>query len=389
MPRIKFVIRTLAPALLLTAFLAGCVAKVDAPDAASSASDVLYPRKVIALVSNVDSQAGMRAAAVAEGYVELDAADLNGLGLTMLTFEMPLEVTGEEAIAVLEKAVPGSVVGINHAYRLQQQSSAATSLEYASAMMRWPATGCRAQSPIGLIDTGINRSAPSLASARVIMRRFFDGTEGSRTHGTDIATVLAGSDRLSDVTIYAANVFGQEEDLGLVAGADALIKALDWMANEDVQFVNLALAGPYNKLLDLAVDRAAAGGMILVAAVGNDGPNVAPLFPAGFAQVIAVTAVDANGSIYRNAVRGPHVDVAAPGVDILVGSGDSLRFVSGTSIATPLVTARLVADPSIADVKTVAQVRERLRRSSEDLGAQGRDATFGDGLVLAEGVCSD
>ena len=172
-----------------------------------------------------------------------------------------------------------------------------------------------------------------------------------------------------------------------MAGADALIKALDWLAQQNVQFVNLALAGPYNKLLDLAVERAASNGMILVAAVGNNGPNVEPMYPAGFPDVIAVTAVDINGNIYRNAVRGPHVDIAAPGVDILVNSGNGARFVSGTSIATPLVTARLVADGSLKNKPSIAQVRNRLRGKSTDLGARGRDPTFGNGLVLAEDVC--
>ena len=387
MNQVKSVAHILAALSLLIFVLSACVAPTDAPNRASGAADILHARKVIALVSNAENEQATRTAASAEGYRELDTATLGALGLTMLTFEMPLDVTGAEAIELLETAVPGSVVGINHAYRLQQQSSGATSLDYANAMMRWPDDGCRAQSPIGLIDTGLNTSSPSLAPARVITRRFFDGTAGDTVHGTEVATVLVDANRLQDVTLYAANVFGQEENLGLVAGADALIKALDWLAQQNVQFVNLALAGPYNKLLDLAVERAASNGMILVAAVGNNGPNVEPMYPAGFPDVIAVTAVDINGNIYRNAVRGPHVDIAAPGVDILVNSGNGARFVSGTSIATPLVTARLVADGSLKNKPSIAQVRNRLRGKSTDLGARGRDPTFGNGLVLAEDVC--
>lgn len=389
MNHVTTVARYLLGAGLLVAVLSGCVANENVRDTASPGGDVLDPRKVIALVSGTKSKTEMRSAGSAAGYNELDMANLSALGLTMLTFEMPLGVTGAEAIEFLEEAVPGSVVGINHAYRLQQEQSGSNTLEYASAMMRWPAEGCRAQSPIGLIDTGLNASSLSLASARVVTGRFFDGAPARTTHGTDIATVLTDATRLRDVTVYAANVFGQDDILGPAAGADALVKALDWMAKNDVQFVNLALAGPYNKLLDLAVERAVAGGMILVAAAGNNGPNVDPLYPAGFANVIAVTAVDANANIYRNAVRGPHIDIAAPGVDIMVNSGGTTHFVSGTSIATPFVTARLVSDASLANATTVAEVRAQLARTSTDLGARGRDPTFGDGLVLAEGVCGD
>lgn len=329
----------------------------------------------------------MRAAAVAQGYRPLKETRLSALGLRMLSYEMPQGVTGAEAIAALEGAVPTSTVGINHAYRLQQQTSGAGSLDYAGDMMGWPAGGCRAQSRVGIIDTGVDASAPALSQARIVSRNFFEGTAGAATHGTEVATVLTGPNRLRGASIYSANVFGQDKALGLVAGADALVEALDWLAGQNVRFVNLALAGPYNKLLDLAVARASARGLILVAAVGNEGPTADPLFPAGFDGVIAVTAIDIDRRIYRNAVRGPHVDIAAPGVDVLVQSGTSARFVTGTSIATPFVTARLAADRSLTDARSADQVRKRLAQTSAELGPRGRDPLYGYGLALAEGIC--
>ncbi|MFK7836842.1 MAG: S8 family serine peptidase [Sulfitobacter sp.] len=156
-----------------------------------------------------------------------------------------------------------------------------------------------------------------------------------------------------------------------------------------MRFVNLSLAGPYNKLLDLAVERALARGLILVAAVGNDGPEATLRYPAGFEDVIAVTAIDAAGNAYRNAVRGPHVDIAVPGVDVLVPSGQSPRFVTGTSIATPLITARLVADPALAKARNAADVRKRLSLTSAELGPKGCDEVFGYGLALADGICGE
>ncbi len=387
MPYVRTLVRAVATAGLCLAVLSACVPSAGGPGAGSTPSEVLDPRQVIALVPDAATERNIKAAAAAEGYRELDRTDLAGLGLTMLSFETTPGVTGKQAIDRLEGAVPKSVVGVNHVYRPQQQSGAANPLDYAGAMMRWPQDGCRAQAPVGIIDTGINTRAPALRSARIVTRRFFDGAAAGADHGTNVATVLAGTGRLTNVTIYGADVFGRDEGQGLAAGADALIRALNWMADNDVRFVNLALAGPYNKLLNLAVENAAKRGMILVAAVGNDGPRAGPRYPAGFESVIAVTAVDVNGGIYRNAVRGPHVDVAAPGVDILLDTGTAKRFVSGTSIATPFVTARLVADQSLADVGTVAGVRARLASTSAELGAPGRDPLFGYGLALAEGIC--
>lgn len=383
------IIPAIAAASLCFMMLFGCVPSGGGPGAVSTTSNVLDPRQVIALVPDPASERDIRAAAAAAGYQALARTRLDGLGLTMLSFEMTPGVTGKEAINRLESAVPASVVGVNHVYRLQQQPDATGALDYAGEMMRWPQKGCRARSSVGVIDTRIDTRAPALGSAHIVTRQFFDGMATDADHGTNVATVLAGTGRLTNVTLYGADVFGREEGLGLAAGADALIRALDWMADEDVRFVNLALAGPYNKLFDLAVERAAKRGMIMVAAVGNDGPRADPLYPAGFESVIAVTAVDVNGRIYRDAVRGPHVDVAAPGVDILLDTGDATRIVSGTSIATPFVTARLVADQSLANVRSVTDVRTRLAATSAELGAPGRDTLFGYGLVIAEGICGN
>ena len=88
-------------------------------------TNVVGPRKVIALVPDAQTTSDMRTAGNAEGYQLLDVSDLSGLDLTMLTFKMPAGVTGPQAIAALEAAVPGSTVGINHAYRLQQSGSVA------------------------------------------------------------------------------------------------------------------------------------------------------------------------------------------------------------------------------------------------------------------------
>lgn len=349
--------------------------------------DVVGERTIIALVADAASAAQMRTATDVAGYREVDVTRLNGLGLTMLTYRMPDGVTGPMAIEALEAAVPGSTVGINHAYRLQQQTSTAPSLDYADTMMGWTSGGCRAQVPVGVIDTAIDTTSPALAGVNITSRTFFDGPSAVATHGTDVAAVMADPDRLRGVRIYGANVFGQSDPADPVAGADALLRALDWLAEEDVRLVNLALAGPYNRLLNLAVERATQNGLILIAAVGNDGPNAEPLYPAGFENVIAVTAVDADGRIYRSAVRGPHVDVAAPGVDVQVASAGRPRFVTGTSIATPFITARLAADPYFATSRSVSETRNRLASTTAELGTPGRDSVFGFGLALADQVC--
>lgn len=126
----------------------------------------------------------------------------------------------------------------------------------------------------------------------------------------------------------------------------------------------------------------------MVAAVGNAGPKAAVQYPAAFTSVIAVTAVDAEGKIYRKAVQGPHVDIAAPGVDVLGSTSQGARFMTGTSIAAPFVTARIAAEPKMLAYADVTQIRQRLIANSRDLGRTGPDSTYGYGLMQATDICS-
>ncbi len=369
---------------LATLFLKACV---ETPSSTSDNPLNVDNKEIVALVDNGTDRDAIRVAAENEGYTLRKMTNLPTLGLIMLSYDMAAGVTGKQAIAALEGAVPNSTVGVNHAFQLQQSASGAGGLNYANSLLQWPEGGCPALGPIGVIDSGVDASVAGLSAARVVEQRFFEGRAGSSRHGTEVATILADPVRLTGVTIYSANVFEQSPDAGLAAGADSLVRALDWLAAEDVRVVNLALAGPYNKLLDLAVSRAAARGLIMVAAVGNNGPDVPPMFPAGFEDVIAVTAVDAARRIMPNAGSGAHVDIAAPGVEVLVSTGTADRLITGTSIATPFVAARIVADRNLIRASNVGAVRRSLLRSTADLGAAGFDPLFGAGLLQAKGLC--
>lgn len=376
-------------AVLLIAALAACAAGPPRPSVSQDARpDILQPGVVFALVSDASMSAALRRAADDAGYTFRDEVALRGLVFLMLSFELPADVSGKEAIDTLEKAVPGATVGVNHAYRLQQSAVSGGTLDFANTAMGWTNGACRAAGPVGLIDTGVDPSAPLLTTARVVERRFADGASTTRQHGTDVASILADPSRLSGVTLYAADVM-TDDGASLTAGAEALIRALDWLAGQGVGVVNMSLAGPYNKLLDLAIQSAAGRDMIIVAAVGNAGPRADMRFPAGFSSVIAVTAIDARQRPYRRAGRGSHVDLAAPGVDLLVNSARGARFVSGTSFAAPFVTARILSDQDIYTARSVDITRSRLAEDAVDLGATGSDAVFGAGLVQASSACGN
>jgi subtilisin family serine protease len=152
-----------------------------------------------------------------------------------------------------------------------------------------------------------------------------------------------------------------------------------------VPVVNISLVGPANRTLELVVRRAAARGVLLVAAVGNDGPAAAPLYPAAYPEVVAVTAVDARGQVLPEACRGPHVAFAAPGSDMAAAGIVNGLYATprGTSFAAPLV-AGLLASTVHAPDTTAALAVTALARDAVDAGAPGRDVVYGHGLVARE-----
>ena len=130
---------------------------------------------------------------------------------------------------------------------------------------------------------------------------------------------------------------------------------------------------------------AQARGLVIVAAVGNNGPAAPPGCPASYPGVIAVTGVDGRNRALIEAGRASHLDYAAPGADMLAAgiSGRVFR-VRGTSFAAPLVAAtiaRFYPSPSPA---AVGAALKRVDTLARDLGPRGPDKIFGRGLVCGD-----
>ncbi|MEL7465992.1 MAG: S8 family serine peptidase [Pseudomonadota bacterium] len=369
------------------ASLMGCAAMEVGSGDATLRPVLVDDDELVVLFGDEVSAADLNREVTGRGYVVREARPLASLDLNLLTLTIPDGVTGKAAIAEVEGIEPRSTAGINHAFHSPTVIASADPRRYADRMLGWPSNGCRAAAKVGLIDTFVDAADPSLSGVRIISESFGDADATVTRHGTDIAAIIADQRRLQDVSIYNAAVIGGTETGGQAAGVDELVEALDWLAANDVRIVNMSLAGPFNKILARGVNAAAARGMIIVAAVGNDGDGAPPLYPAAYPTVLAVTAVDVEAQVYPRAVQGEHIDVAAPGVDVFVAAGEAGRFSTGTSIAAPFVTARIAADPALAAAPDIEAVREALRSGAADLGPVGFDPTYGAGLVDGPSGC--
>ena len=352
-------------------------------------AEVVDPGEVVALTGGPATADRLTAGAAERGYVLERRDALAGFDLELMTFRLPPGVDGPAAIRELEALEPGTTVGLNHAYRAGPEAGDAGPRLYAEELLGWPEAGCPARVAVGIVDTALAPRTPELAGAEIVSRDFTGGgAEGADPHGVVVAEIIAGPGRLQGVRLFHAAVVGDVASGDTAAaGVDDIMRAVAWLDDAGVRLVNVSLAGPYNKILDRGLAAAAERGMIIVAAAGNDGLNSPPRYPAAFDFAIAVTAVDAELEAYRRAPRGGYIDFAAPGVDVYVPLGGGGRYVSGTSVAAPFVTAAIAADPAFGQLGSVGAVRARLAQATVDLGAAGPDETFGAGLARAPAAC--
>ena len=173
------------------------------------------------------------------------------------------------------------------------------------------------------------------------------------------------------------------------ADAFTLVDALGFLAAQEVGVINLSLAGPPNTVLEAVVTRLTTeADIVLVSAAGNGGPRAGPFFPAAYGPVIAVTAIDRGGNVYRRAGQGPHIDLAAPGVDVWTAASVSgARWKTGTSFAVPFVTAVAALLREARPDLSAGAIAEELRRTAIDLGAPGPDPVFGAGRLALGALC--
>lgn len=318
---------------------------------------------------------------------------LEALDLDIVVLRLPQGMTPDAAIETAQRAAPNGRFVADHLYDPSGRISADPPSEGARPPLPWsdlpPTTGLR----IGLVDLGIDTDHPALLKARITARNFIDeGNTIPSSHGTAVASLLVGQYELfkgssSGAELLAADVFGDSDDGGSV---EAIVGALDWLASERTPVIAMPLAGPPNLLLEMALERLAARGVLIVAPVGNNGPTEPVAFPAAYPFIVAVTATDSNGHVFLTAHRGPEVMLSAVGVGLPAAADPNLLVtVEGTSFAVPEVAARLLRLHGMPDKDSASTALERLAAAARDLGAPGRDPVYGEGWVSYPGLPTD
>ncbi len=249
---------------------------------------------------------------------------------------------------------------------------------------------------VAVMDTGIDAAHPDLVDAIDAARDFTESAAGPADrhgHGTHVAGTIAARDNGSGVIgvapecrLIVAKVLG-DDGAGSARGVAA---GIDWACAEGADILSMSFGSPMaDAQIKAAVDRAVERGKFVICAAGNDGRGDSVNFPARWPDTIAVAAVDRNSRVAPFSSRGPEVDIAAPGEDVLSSylHGGYARL-SGTSMATPFVSgvvalmlAKHRAEGGATPVRNCTELREHLRRTARDAGPAGHDPNYGWGLI--------
>lgn len=240
---------------------------------------------------------------------------------------------------------------------------------------------------IAVVDTGVDYTLADLKNhvRTDIGKNYVEkGTSpiDDNGHGTHVSGIIAAEAnngysmqginkhaKIMPVKVLNAEGAGDTEQI-----ANGIIYA----ANHGAKIINLSLGGEYSRTLEYALKYAASKNVVIIAASGNDG-QYGISYPASSKYVISVGFTNAYDIVNDYSNYGETLDLVAPGTNIpsLVPNGN-VTYMSGTSMATPHVSAitglLLSENPKL---KT-EDIRKILHQSSDNVAFEEKDNN-GDG----------
>ncbi|GMF65069.1 unnamed protein product [Phytophthora lilii] len=210
---------------------------------------------------------------------------------------------------------------------------------------------------VGIFDTGLSSSKLTNVKEKINWTHEPKNTD-SVGHGTFVAGVISGTDAkcpgiAPEAELFVFRMFTGEQ----LSFTSWYLDAFNYALFKGINVLNLSTGGPDFQDLPFVdkVQELAAHGIILVSAVGNDGPHYGLLSnPADQAEVIGVGGITKDNNIAEFSSRGmttwelpfgsgrvkPDIVTLAEDVQGSDASG-GCKVLSGTSASTPIVSASI------------------------------------------------
>lgn len=200
-----------------------------------------------------------------------------------------------------------------------------------------------------IIDSGYHRGHEDLSAAGNVTGEYDSGTGWWYTdenhHGTHVAgtisalnnagTGVVGVNANGTLKMHIVKVFGAEA----WAYSSTLATAANKCAAAGANIISMSLGGSTsNRTEQRAFDALYANNVLSIAAAGNGG-NTRVSYPAGYASVVSVAAIDENKAWATFSQYNKDVEIAGPGVNVLstvpMGTGRASALSVGATTYQP------------------------------------------------------
>jgi subtilisin len=257
---------------------------------------------------------------------------------------------------------------------------------------------------LAILDTGIDENHDDIKD-RLRSAKDFTGSRygyvDKQSHGTHCAGIALATQNNKGVVgvapradLHVYKVLGDDGSGASSGIAKGIAQAVD--DGCDVLSMSLGSAFPDQRILK-AIKYATDAGCIVVVAAGNDGMDDSVGWPGRSELVICVASYNKRGEISDYSSRGPEVDIAAPGENIMSTiPGNKYAGMSGTSMATPFVAGACClalarewdlespATPIIVPgdkANNYLRMLTHIKRAANEYGEPGQDAASGWGFL--------
>ncbi len=235
---------------------------------------------------------------------------------------------------------------------------------------------------LAIVDTGVQSNHPDLTGRVVLgincVNAFSSCASGAAEddngHGTHVAGIAAATTNnalgVAGVAFSSPIVAVKVLDAQGSGTYAAITNGIIWAAGHGVRVMNLSLSGSaFSQTLCDAVAQVTANGALVVAAAGN-GNTSAAAYPAACPGAVGVAATDPNDARASFSNFGaPDVFIAAPGVSIFsTYFGSSYATLSGTSMASPMVTGLAALLFGQLPSRTPATIKSILASTAQKVG---------------------
>lgn len=277
----------------------------------------------------------------------------------------------------------------NYAYRLPEEApTTATAADDTSTP--GAASAKAGVPPVAVLDSGLRM----LSSLNNLVVGSYDAIQPDRRvddqagHGTQMALIASGA-------VTPAGVGTSEGGVPVVAvrtfdengytTSFTMMRAIEYAATQGAKVLNISWgSSTSSSFLETSVRTAQNRGMVVVASAGNE-PTGRPVYPAAYPGVISVSALESDGSPWKQSNYGSTVTVAAPGTaSFPVGYQGPPGGYAGTSISSAYVAYNVAQYFGNHPRATVAQARSALLQTASPPPAGA--VKYGSGTIDAAAV---